>query len=184
MRTPLGIPSEPAATDASSAPVSGARPKDSGVTPQATPPIAIGVKRLPHNADLDIPAYETVGAAGADLRAAIGDDIVLAPGGRAMVPTGLAFEIPFGFEVQVRPRSGLAAKHGVTVLNTPGTIDSDYRGEVKIILINCGEAPFTVARGDRIAQIVVAPVLQARFVPAEDLGPSARGTGGFGSTGR
>ena len=146
--------------------------------------LAIGIKRLPHNTDLDLPTYETAGAAGADLRAAIGEDLVLASGARVLVPTGLALEIPQGFEVQVRPRSGLAARHGVTVLNTPGTIDSDYRGEVKVILINLGEAPFTIARGDRIAQIVVAPVVHARFVTAEELGTSSRGSGGFGSTGR
>ena len=154
------------------------------MTSQSALPVAIGVKRLPHGLDLDLPSYETPGAAGADLRAAIGEDLVLEPGGRALVPTGLAFDIPEGLEVQVRPRSGLAARHGVTVLNAPGTIDSDYRGEVKVILINCGAASFTVSPGDRIAQIVVAPVLQARFALVEEIGASARGSGGFGSTGR
>ena len=169
--------------DATKATASEANPQGSASALRPTP-FAIGVKRLPHNPGLGLPAYETSGAAGADLRAAIGEDLVLAPGGRALVPTGLAFEIPEGLEVQVRPRSGLAAKHGVTVLNAPGTIDSDYRGEVKVILINCGEAPFIVSPGDRIAQIVVAPVLQARFTLVEELGASARGGSGFGSTGR
>ncbi|WP_102960303.1 dUTP diphosphatase [Mangrovicella endophytica] len=141
-------------------------------------------RRLPHGADLPLPAYETAGAAGADLRAALGEPLVIEPGARALVPSGLAVEIPQGFEIQVRPRSGLAAKHGVTVLNAPGTIDSDYRGELMAILVNLGPEPFTIRHGDRIAQLVVAPVVQASFDGAEALSDTARGSGGFGSTGR
>jgi dUTP pyrophosphatase len=126
----------------------------------------------------------TDGAAGADVVAAVGDDLVLAPGARALIPTGFALEIPAGYEVQVRPRSGLAHKHGVTLLNTPGTIDSDYRGAVGVILVNLGQEPFTVRRGERIAQLVVAPVVQAAFREVAALNGSARGDGGFGSTGR
>ncbi|SFT37742.1 dUTP diphosphatase [Sedimentitalea nanhaiensis] len=133
-----------------------------------------------------LPSYESDGAAGADLRANLPDrqDITLAPGARALVPTGLRIAIPTGYEVQIRPRSGLALKHGITVPNAPGTIDSDYRGPLGVILMNAGEAPFVVAHGDRIAQIVVAPVVQARFEVTDDLGDTARGAGGFGSTGR
>lgn len=144
----------------------------------------LGVRRLPHGEGIPLPRYESAGAAGADLRAAIGDDLVLAPGARALVPTGLAFDIPDGFEVQVRPRSGLAARHGVTVLNAPGTVDADYRGEVIVILVNHGSEPFAIRRGERVAQLVMAPVLRALFVEVEEVSPSARGTGGFGSTGR
>lgn len=146
---------------------------------------AIRVLRLPHGADLPLPAYETAGAAGMDLRAALPTDapLLLGPGERALIPTGLAIQLPEGFEAQVRPRSGLAVKHGVTVLNAPGTVDADYRGEVKVPLINHGEAPFTVARGDRIAQMVVAPVTRAALVEVEFLDDSERGSGGFGSTG-
>ncbi|WP_412050920.1 dUTP diphosphatase [Hoeflea sp. Naph1] len=141
--------------------------------------------RLPHGQGLDLPAYETPGSAGMDLRAAVAEDapLEIAPGGRFAVPTGLIMEIPAGFEGQIRPRSGLALKSGITCLNTPGTIDSDYRGEVKIILANLGAEPFTVSRGMRIAQLVIAPVTQARIRLAESVGPTARGTGGFGSTG-
>ncbi|MEX6506256.1 dUTP diphosphatase [Jiella sp. M17.18] len=143
----------------------------------------VAIRRLPHGEGLALPHYATAGAAGADLRAAIAEPLELLPGSRALVPTGLSFEIPDGFEVQVRPRSGLAARHGVTVLNTPGTIDSDYRGEVMVILVNLGTEPVTIARGDRIAQIVVAPVARARFFEAAELTETPRGTGGFGSTG-
>ena len=145
----------------------------------------VPVTRLPHNADLPLPAYETDGAAGMDLRAAVADDapLVLKPGARAMVPTGLAFAVPRGFEAQVRPRSGLAAKAGVTCLNTPGTVDSDYRGEVKVILINLGEEDFTIRRGDRIAQLVIAPFARASWSEVESLDETGRGAGGFGSTG-
>jgi dUTP pyrophosphatase len=146
---------------------------------------AVAVRRLPHAEGLPLPAYETAGAAGMDLRAAVGDEatVTLAPGERAMIPTGLAMAVPPGFEAQVRPRSGLAARAGVTCLNTPGTIDSDYRGEVQVILINLGQEAFTVRRGDRIAQLVIAPVTQARWEPVEALPESGRGAGGFGSTG-
>jgi dUTP pyrophosphatase len=148
------------------------------------PQPTIGVSRLPHGAEALLPAFATAGAAGADIRAALAEPLTLMPGSRAMVPTGLAFAIPVGFEVQVRPRSGLAATHGVTVLNAPGTIDSDYRGEVKVILVNLGDAPFKIENGDRIAQLVVASVVTARFEAREILDETDRGTGGFGSTGR
>mgnify|MGYP002623928984 CR=1 FL=1 len=149
------------------------------------PDCTIDVRRLPASDGLPLPDYQTAGAAGCDLLAAIDADapLSLAPGGRALVPTGLEMAIPQGFEGQVRPRSGLAAKHGVTVLNAPGTIDSDYRGEVKVILINHGETPFEIRRGDKIAQLVVAPVTQVGFAETASLKATARGTGGFGSTG-
>jgi dUTP pyrophosphatase len=145
----------------------------------------IGVRQLPHAAGLPLPAYATAGAAGADIEAALGEleTIVLAPGQWGLIPTGLMLQIPEGFEVQLRPRSGLAAKQGVTVLNAPGTIDWDYRGEIKVILINHGPEPFSVRRGMRIAQLVVAPVVRASFVPQTALEETARGSGGFGSTG-
>ena len=130
-----------------------------------------------------VPSYETSGAAGADVRAFLNEPVVIPVGKRAVIPTGLFFAIPEGFEIQVRPRSGLAAKNGVTVLNTPGTIDSDYRGEVKVILINLGDADFTVNNGDRIAQLIVAPVTQGIFVKTDKLDETERGAGGFGSTG-
>ena len=130
-----------------------------------------------------VPEYKTAGAAGADICAFLSEPLVLAKGKRAIVPTGLFFEISEGYEIQVRPRSGLAAKNGVTVLNTPGTIDSDYRGELKIILINLGDEDFTINNGERIAQIILAPVTQASFVPVEKLSDTQRGSGGFGSTG-
>ena len=145
-------------------------------------PIRIAVQRLPNGDDLPLPAYATNGAAGMDVVAA--EDIVLEPGGRAAIATGFALAIPTGYEVQVRPRSGLALKHGVTCLNTPGTIDSDYRGEVKVILANLGQETFAVRRGDRIAQLVPAPVLRAELALVETLDETARGAGGFGSTGR
>ncbi|RYE31623.1 MAG: dUTP diphosphatase [Hyphomicrobiales bacterium] len=141
------------------------------------------LQRLPHGADLPLPAYETAGAAGLDLRAAISENLSLAPGERALVPTGLAMQLPEGFEGQVRPRSGLAVKHGVTVLNAPGTVDSDYRGEVKVPLINLGQQPFAIARGDRIAQMVIAPVTRAVLAEVAELDATTRGAGGFGSTG-
>jgi dUTP pyrophosphatase len=141
--------------------------------------------RLPNGEGLDLPEYESKGAAGMDLRAAIeeGAPLVLAPGKRALVPTGFVFEIPEGFEGQVRPRSGLAFKHGITCLNSPGTIDSDYRGEVKVLLVNLGEEDFTVTRGMRIAQMLIAPVSQARVVEIAEASETSRGAGGFGSTG-
>ena len=134
--------------------------------------------------DVSLPEYQTSGAAGADIKAFLGEDIVLKKGERKIIPTGLRFAIPEGFEVQVRPRSGLAAKNGVTVLNTPGTIDSDYRGELKVILINLGSEDFVIHNGDRIAQIVVAPVTQGVFRPVSVLDETERGSGGFGSTGK
>ncbi|MFN7168417.1 MAG: dUTP diphosphatase [Pannonibacter sp.] len=145
--------------------------------------VSVQIQRLAHGADLPLPAYQSADAAGFDLSAAVETDLVLAPGAVALVPTGLAMAIPRGFEGQVRPRSGLAAKNGVTVLNTPGTIDADYRGEVKVILINHGSAAFTVTRGMRIAQMIIAPVLQAALVEVGSLDETDRGSGGFGSTG-
>ena len=146
----------------------------------------VQIKRLPHSEGLPIPAYETAQAAGMDLRAAVAENepMTLAPGARAMVPTGLTMALPDGYEAQVRPRSGLAAKHGITCLNTPGTIDADYRGEVKVILINLGAEPFVIKRGERIAQMVIAPVTRATLTEVEPLDETARGAGGFGSTGR
>lgn len=143
------------------------------------------IVRLPHSAGLDLPAYETEGAAGLDLRAAVPADrpMIILPGRRALVPTGLVFELPAGFEGQVRPRSGLAFKHGITCLNTPGTIDSDYRGEVKVLLVNLGDEEFEVTRGMRIAQLVVAPVTRVSVEEHSLAGSTARGAGGFGSTG-
>lgn len=145
----------------------------------------IPITRLAHAEGIPLPAYETAQAAGMDLRAAVPEDapLVLHPGDRHPVPTGLAFALPDGFEGQVRPRSGLAAKSGVTCLNSPGTIDADYRGEVKVILINHGAEAFTIRRGDRIAQLVIAPVVQARWAEVDTLDETARGAGGFGSTG-
>ena len=145
----------------------------------------VGVMRLEHGRDLPLPAYETTGAAGMDLRAAVAEDqpLVLRPGSRAAVPTGLAIVLPPGHEAQVRPRSGLALRHGVTLLNSPGTIDADYRGEIKATLINLGEEDFIVRRGDRIAQLVIAPVEQATWREVDSLEETTRGAGGFGSTG-
>lgn len=143
--------------------------------------VEIRLKRLPHGEGLPVPAYATTGAAGMDVVAA--EDVDLAPRGRHAVATGFAMAIPEGFEVQVRPRSGLALKHGISLPNTPGTIDSDYRGELKIIMINLGEEAFAIRRGDRIAQLVVAPVQLASFAEVEELDDTARGAGGFGSTG-
>ncbi len=147
-----------------------------------TDPIAIRLRRLPHGEGLPVPAYATGGAAGMDVVAA--EALTLAPGARAAVATGFAIAIPDGYEVQVRPRSGLAIKHGITCLNTPGTIDSDYRGEVKVILINLGDAPFAIERGERIAQLVPAPVQRATLEIVDILDDTLRGSGGFGSTGR
>jgi len=143
----------------------------------------VRVRRLPAARDLPLPSPASPGSSGFDLRAAMEDELVLRPGERALVPTGLVLEIPAGCEGQVRPRSGLALRHGIGVLNAPGTIDSDYRGEVGVILVNLGEAPFSVRRGDRIAQLVFARVETVEWEEAEDLGDSGRGAGGFGSTG-
>jgi dUTP pyrophosphatase len=143
--------------------------------------ISVEVKRLPHGAGLPLPAYATTGAAGMDVVSA--EAVTIAPGGRHAVATGLALAIPQGYEIQVRPRSGLALKHGITVPNTPGTIDSDYRGELKVILINLGDEPFAIQRGDRVAQLVLAPVVQAVWDEVAELDATERGEGGFGSTG-
>jgi dUTP pyrophosphatase len=146
----------------------------------------VDIRQLPHGEGLPLPSYQSAHAAGLDLLAAVAENapLVLAPGKHALVPTGLAVALPEGFEAQVRPRSGLAAKHGVTVLNSPGTIDADYRGEIQVILINHGAEPFTVKRGERIAQMVIAPVVQAELVAVAMLSDTDRGSGGFGSTGR
>ncbi len=148
--------------------------------------VTVQVRPLPHFAGLELPAYETSGSAGMDVRAAVpeGEPVTLKPGERAMVPTGLSVAIPEGYEIQVRPRSGLAAKQGLTCLNTPGTIDSDYRGEIKVILINLGAEAFVIQRGERIAQLVLAPVTRLAWSEVDALDETQRGAGGFGSTGR
>lgn len=148
--------------------------------------VTVQVRPLPHFEGLELPAYETSGSAGMDVRAAVpeGEPVTLKPGERAMVPTGLSVAIPEGYEIQVRPRSGLAAKHGLTCLNTPGTIDSDYRGEIKVILINLGAEAFVIKRGERIAQLVLAPVTRLAWSEVDALDETQRGAGGFGSTGR
>lgn len=151
---------------------------------QATAHPALPFRRLPHGEGLPPPAYATEGSAGLDLHAAIDGEMVLLPGERRIVPTGLAIALPAGYEAQIRPRSGLARSAGLTVLNSPGTIDADYRGEIGVLLINLGEAPVTIRRGERIAQMVIAPVVRLRPVARESLDESARGAGGFGSTGR
>lgn len=145
--------------------------------------VEIAIQRLPHGSDLPLPAYETAGSAGMDLCAAVDRPVTLAPGARALIPTGFAIALPPGYEAQVRPRSGLALKHGIGLLNAPGTIDSDYRGEVGVIVVNHGAEPFDVTRGLRIAQMVVAPVSQAAWQEVADLPETGRGAGGFGSTG-
>lgn len=147
--------------------------------------VDVRVKRLLHGRDLPLPTYQTPSSAGLDLLAAIPPQtcLVIEPGNRELVPTGLCIELPPGFEAQIRPRSGLALKKGITLVNTPGTIDADYRGEIGVIIINHGTEPFSIMRGDRIAQMIVAPVVQARLVEVDDLSSSDRGTGGFGSTG-
>jgi dUTP pyrophosphatase len=148
--------------------------------------VKVEVLQLPNGKGLALPAYQSALAAGLDLLAAVPEDapIILAPGKYALVPTGLSIALPPGFEAQVRPRSGLASRHGVTVLNAPGTVDADYRGEIGVPLINHGDVPFTVRRGERIAQMVIAAVVQVELVPVETLASTARGSGGFGSTGR
>ncbi len=149
-------------------------------------PIQVDIRQLPHAEGLPLPGYQSAHAAGLDLLAAVPESapLTLAPGKHALVPTGLAIALPEGFEAQVRPRSGLAAKHGVTVLNSPGTIDADYRGEIQVILINHGTEAFTIRRGERIAQMVIAPAVQVTLVPTASLSETDRGGGGFGSTGR
>ena len=146
-------------------------------------PVAVALQILPHGRNLPLPAYATPGSAGVDLAAAIEEPLIMRPGERVAVPTGIALALPEGWEGQVRPRSGLALKHGITVLNSPGTIDADYRGEVRIILANLGSAPVTIARGERIAQLVIAPVSRALWQVVADLPETRRGAGGFGSTG-
>lgn len=146
--------------------------------------VPLKLKRLPHGEGLPLPAYQTAHAAGADVYAALEGPVLLPPGRHALIPTGFCYEIPPGYEMQVRPRSGLAAKHGVTVLNAPGTIDADYRGELKVLLVNHGPEPFEIQRGERIAQIIIAPVSTATFNEVNELSDTQRGEGGFGSTGR
>jgi dUTP pyrophosphatase len=156
-------------------------PSSKELSLHSTPDVPVLVKRLPHFDGLELPAYATEGAAGMDVLAA--EDVTLKPGERWPVATGLALAIPPGYEIQVRPRSGLALKHGISVPNSPGTIDSDYRGELKVILINHGDKPFEVVRGDRIAQLVLGPVVRATWLKVDELDDTARGEGGFGSTG-
>jgi len=144
----------------------------------------VHIQRLPHGEGIDLPFYATTHAAGADLRAAIDADIIIAPGAHALIKTGFAMALPDHYEAQIRPRSGLALKHGITVLNSPGTIDADYRGEVGVILINHGNEPFTIQRGDRIAQMIIAPFVQVNFQAMDSLSETERGSGGFGSSGK
>jgi dUTP pyrophosphatase len=148
--------------------------------------VKVEIQQLPHGEGLALPAYQSAHAAGLDLLAAVPEEapLILAPGQRALVPTGLSIALPPGHEAQIRPRSGLALKHGITVLNAPGTVDADYRGEVSVLLINHGDAPFAIRRGERIAQMVIAPVAQVELVPAVSLSVTERGSGGYGSTGR
>lgn len=146
--------------------------------------IVVAVRRLPHGEGLPLPAYATPGSAGLDLVAALERPVEIQPGGRTLVPTGLAIELPEGYEAQIRPRSGLALRHGLTVLNTPGTVDSDYRGEVSVLLVNLGDRPVTLSRGERIAQMVVAPVTRIAWSEQASLSETKRGAGGYGSTGR
>ena len=149
-------------------------------------PVKVEIRQLPHGEGLALPEYHSADAAGLDLLAAVPEDspLILSPGQRALVPTGLTIALPSGYEAQVRPRSGLASKHGVTVLNSPGTVDADYRGEIGVLLINHGGVPFPIRRGERIAQMVIAPVVRVEFAPAAELSATKRGGGGFGSTGR
>jgi dUTP pyrophosphatase len=147
-------------------------------------PLVVEIRRLPGNEDLPLPSYQSEGAVGMDLHAAVTADVVIPPGGIAMVPCGIALAVPAGFEAQVRPRSGLAAKHGLSIVNSPGTIDPDYRGEVKVILVNLGKEPFAVTRGVRVAQMLILPVPRIAWKEVRDLPPTPRGDGGFGHTGR
>lgn len=146
--------------------------------------VEVHIRRLAHGADLPLPGYATPGAAGMDMLAAVEKPVRIPPAGRALIPTGIAIALPTGFELQIRPRSGLALKHGITLPNTPGTIDEDYRGEIQIILLNASDETFTVTRGMRIAQAVLAPVIRATWTEVENLDETERGAGGFGSTGR
>ena len=147
-------------------------------------PVEVRILRLPHGADIELPSYATIGAAGADIRSAEAGPLVIEPGQRAAVATGVIFEIPQGWEIQVRPRSGLAWRQGLTVVNAPGTIDSDYRGEVKVLMVNLGSEAVTVERGDRVAQLILSPVHRAGFAEVDALSETGRAEGGFGSTGR
>ena len=149
-------------------------------------PIKVEIRQLPHGKGLALPEYHSAHAAGLDLLAAVPEDapLILSPGQRALIPTGLTIALPSGYEAQIRPRSGLASKHGVTVLNSPGTVDADYRGEIGVLLINHGGVPFPIRRGERIAQLVIAPVVRVELAPAAELSTTKRGGGGFGSTGR
>ncbi len=151
-----------------------------------SPPVKVDIRQLPHGEGLALPEYHSADAAGLDLLAAVPEDspLILSPGQRALVPTGLTIAVPSGYEAQIRPRSGLASKHGVTVLNSPGTVDADYRGEIGVLLINHGGVPFPIRRGERIAQMVIAPVVRVELAPAAELAATKRGGGGFGSTGR
>lgn len=149
-----------------------------------TEPIPLPIRRLPGTEDLPLPAYKTAHAAGMDLYAAVAGEVTIAPGDRMAVPTGIAMEIPVGYEAQVRPRSGLARDHGIALVNSPGTIDADFRGEIQVLLLNTGREPFTLKRGERVAQCVLAPVARAVLVPVDALGETERGAGGFGHTGR
>ena len=151
-----------------------------------SPPVKVEIRQLPHGEGLALPEYHSADAAGLDLLAAVPEDspLMLSPGQRALVPTGLTIALPSGYEAQVRPRSGLASKHGVTVLNSPGTVDADYRGEIGVLLINHGGVPFPIRRGERIAQMVIAPVVRVELAPSTELATTKRGGGGFGSTGR
>jgi len=151
-----------------------------------SPPVKVDIRQLPHGEGLALPEYHSADAAGLDLLAAVPEDspLILSPGQRALVPTGLTIAVPSGHEAQIRPRSGLASKHGVTVLNSPGTVDADYRGEIGVLLINHGGVPFPIRRGERIAQMVIAPVVRVELAPAAELAATKRGGGGFGSTGR
>ncbi len=146
--------------------------------------IPIKIKRVRHNTDLPLPNYQTPHSAGADLRADIESPIIINQGQRILIPTGISIELPENFEAQIRPRSGLAIKHGISMVNSPGTIDADYRGEISVILINLGQETFEIKRGDRVAQMIIAPVAQAQFIEAENLSDTQRGTQGFGSTGK
>jgi len=152
--------------------------------PDAAPPLQVAIHRLPGHEDLPLPDYATEHAAGMDLRAAVREPVEIAPGQRVLIPTGIRVALPPGFEAQIRPRSGLALRHGIVLPNSPGTIDADYRGEVAIILMNLGDAPFTVRRGDRIAQMVIAPCCRVTWCPVSGLDDTPRGAGGFGHTGR
>ncbi len=183
MGTPLSEPERPWVAFARCAIIGPLLPILHFLVPPMQPTVTVKIEALPSAEGLPLPQYETESAAGLDLRAAVDEPVTLQPGRRFAMPTGLKIALPVGYEAQVRPRSGLAFKHGIALVNAPGTIDADYRGEVRVLLINLGEEPFTVSRGDRIAQLVVAPVTRIEWEPVETVDTTARGTGGFGSTG-